>query len=80
MYFKHSAIQFPEDPNEKDENLIEGEYWEFKEPEKVEAWGLMMIPTLTTLPLHTSSRTCNASSISPSTKKSKTLNQIHIQL
>ena len=26
MYFKHSAIQFPEDPNEKDENLIEGEY------------------------------------------------------
>ena len=44
MYFKHSAIQFPEDPNEKDENLIEGEYWEFKELEKVEAWGLMMIP------------------------------------
>ena len=45
MYFKHSAIQFPEDPNEKDENLIEGEYWEFKESEKVEAWGgLMMIP------------------------------------
>ena len=44
MYFKQSAIQFPEDPNEKDENVIEGEYWEFKEPEKVEAWGLMMIP------------------------------------
>ena len=44
MYFKQSAIQFPEDPNEKDENLIEGEYWEFKELEKVEAWGLMMIP------------------------------------
>ena len=44
MYFKHSAIQFLEDPNEKDENLIEGEYWEFKELEKVEAWGLMMIP------------------------------------
>ena len=44
MYFKHSAIQFPEDPNKKDENLIEGEYWEFKEPEKVKAWGLMMIP------------------------------------
>ena len=44
MYFKHSAIQFPKDPNKKDENLIEGEYWEFKEPEKVEAWGLMMIP------------------------------------
>ena len=44
MYFKHSAIQFPEDPNEKDENLIKGEYWEFKEPEKVKAWGLMMIP------------------------------------
>ena len=37
MYFKQSAIQFPEDPNENDENLIEGEYWEFKEPEKVEA-------------------------------------------
>ena len=44
MYFKQNAIQFLEDPNEKDENLIEGEYWEFKEPEKVEAWGLMMIP------------------------------------
>ena len=44
MYFKKSAIQFPDDPNEKDKNLIEGEYWEFKEPEKVEAWGLMMIP------------------------------------
>ena len=44
MYFKHNAIQFPEDPNKKDENLIEGEYWEFKEPEKVKAWGLMMIP------------------------------------
>ena len=44
MYFKHNAIQFLEDPNEKDENLIEGEYWEFKDPEKVEAWGLMMIP------------------------------------
>ena len=44
MYFKHSTIQFPKDPNKKDENLIEGEYWEFKEPEKVEAWGLMMIP------------------------------------
>ena len=44
MYFKHSAIQFPEDPNEKDENLLEGEYWEFKELEKVEAWGLIMIP------------------------------------
>ena len=44
MYFKHNAIQFPEDPNEKDENLIEGEYWEFKDSEKVEAWGLMMIP------------------------------------
>ena len=44
MYFKKSAIQFPDDPNKKDENLIEGEYWEFKEPERVEAWGLMMIP------------------------------------
>ena len=44
MYFKHSAIQFPEDSNEKDKNLIEGEYWEFKELEKVEAWELMMIP------------------------------------
>ena len=44
MYFKHSAIQFPEDPDEIDENLIEGENWEFKEPEKVEAWGLMIIP------------------------------------
>ena len=44
MYFKKSAIQFPDDPNEKDKNLIEGEYWEFKEPERVEAWGLMMIP------------------------------------
>ena len=43
MYFKLSAIQFPEDLNEKDEYLIEGEYWEFKELEKVEAWGLMMI-------------------------------------
>ena len=43
-YFKPSAIQFLEDPNEKDKNLIEGEYWEFKDPEKVEAWGLMMIP------------------------------------
>ena len=43
MYFKHSAIQFSEDPNEKDKNLIEREYWEFKELEKVEAWGLMMI-------------------------------------
>ena len=44
MYFQKSAIQFPEDPNEKDENLIEKEYWEFQDPEKVEAWGLMMIP------------------------------------
>ena len=44
MYFKHSAIQFLEDPNEKEENLIQGEYWEFKETMKVEAWGLMMIP------------------------------------
>ena len=44
MYFKNNPIQFPIDPNEKDENLIEGEYWEFKEPEKVEAWGLIMIP------------------------------------
>ena len=44
MYFKQSTIQFPEDPNKKDKNLIEGEYWEFKEPERVEAWGLMMIP------------------------------------
>ena len=44
MYFQKSAIQFLEDPNEKDENLIEGEYWKFKDPEKVEAWGLMMIP------------------------------------
>ena len=44
MYFQKCAIQFLEDPNEKDENLIEGEYWEFKDPKKVEAWGLMMIP------------------------------------
>ena len=44
MYFQKCAIQFPEDPNEKDENLIKGEYWEFQDPEKVEAWGLMMIP------------------------------------
>ena len=44
MYFKKSAIQFLEDPNKKDENLIEGEYWEFKDPEKVKEWGLMMIP------------------------------------
>ena len=44
MYFKHSTIQFPDDPKEKDENLIEGEYWEFKEPEKVEARRFIMIP------------------------------------
>ena len=44
MYFQKSAILFPEDPDEKDENLIEGEYWEFQDPDKVEAWGLMMIP------------------------------------
>ena len=44
MYLQKYAIQFPEDPNEKDENLIEREYWEFRDLEKVEAWGLMMIP------------------------------------
>ena len=43
VYFKPNAIQLPEDPNEKDENHIEGEYWEFKDLEKVKAWGLMMI-------------------------------------
>ena len=44
MYFRKCAIQCDEDDNNIDDQLIEGEYWEFKEPDRVEAWSLFMIP------------------------------------
>ena len=44
MYFQKSKIQCEEDTSGEDEFLIEGEYWEFKEPERVEAWSFHMIP------------------------------------
>ena len=44
MYFQKCKVQCQEDDRNNDENLIEGEFWEFKEPERVEAWSLFMIP------------------------------------
>ena len=44
MYFQKCEVQCQEDDCNNDENLIEGEFWEFKEPERVEAWSLFMIP------------------------------------
>ena len=44
MYFKKREVQCDEDDLNADEDVIEGEYWEFKEPERVEAWSLFMIP------------------------------------
>ena len=44
MYFRKCAIQCNKDDYNVDDHLIEGEYWEFKEPDRVEAWSLFMIP------------------------------------
>ena len=44
MYFKKREVQCDDDDLNADEDVIEGEYWEFKEPERVEAWSLFMIP------------------------------------
>ena len=44
IYFQKCAVQCDEDDHNVDDHLIEGEYWEFKEPDKVEAWSLFMIP------------------------------------
>ena len=44
MYFWKCEIQCEEDTTGQDESLIEGEYWEFKEPKRVEAWSFHMIP------------------------------------
>ena len=44
MYFQKCEVQCQEDDRNNDENLIEGEFWQFKEPERVEAWSLFMIP------------------------------------
>ena len=46
MYFKKCEVQFLEDDNNASDHLIEGEYWEFKELEEVEASNLHMIPFL----------------------------------
>ena len=44
MYFQKCEVQFDKDDHNADEHLVEGEYWEFKEPHRVEAWSLFMIP------------------------------------
>jgi hypothetical protein len=44
MYFKRCEIQCEDEDTTADSTLIEGEYWEFIEPERVEAWSLHMIP------------------------------------
>ena len=44
MYFRKCAVQCDKDDYDVDDQLIEGEYWEFKEPDRVEAWSLFMIP------------------------------------
>ena len=44
MYFKKHEVQCDDDDLNANEDVIEGEYWEFKEPERVEAWSLFMIP------------------------------------
>ena len=44
IYFKKRKVQYDDDNLNVDENIIEGEYWEFKEPQRVEAWSLFMIP------------------------------------
>ena len=44
MYFKKREVQCDEDDLNADEDIIKGEYWEFKEPQRVEAWSLFMIP------------------------------------
>ena len=44
MYFQKCEIQCEEDTTGPDEFLNEGEYWEFKEPERVKAWSFHMIP------------------------------------
>ena len=44
MYFQKYEIQCEEDTSGEDEYLIEGEYLEFKEPERVKAWSFHMIP------------------------------------
>ena len=43
MYFQKCEIQCEEDTSGQDKSLIEGEYWEFKEPKRVEAWSFHMI-------------------------------------
>ena len=44
MYFKKREVQCDDDDLKANEDVIEGEYWEFKEPERVEAWSLFIIP------------------------------------
>jgi hypothetical protein len=45
MFFKKCEVQYDDDDDDNaDEHLIEGEYWEFLEPDRVEAWSLFMIP------------------------------------
>ena len=44
MYFKKREVQCDDDDLNANENVIEEEYWEFKELERVEAWSLFMIP------------------------------------
>ena len=44
MYFQKCVVQCDEDDHNVDDQLIEGEYWEFKELDRVEAWSLFIIP------------------------------------
>lgn len=51
MYFQRCEVQCDEDDNNADDHLGEGEYWEFIEPDKVEAWSLFMIPFMNEMTL-----------------------------
>lgn len=44
QYFKKCEIQNPEDKIEGDVELIDGDLWEFKNPEAVEFWSFHCIP------------------------------------
>jgi len=43
VYFKKVDDVEPEEPT-NDKMLMEGDYWEFKDPKEVEAWSLKMVP------------------------------------
>ncbi len=43
-YFTRLTTTRPEDEYDDDEMMIEGDFWEFSDPDQVEAWSLTMVP------------------------------------